>query len=176
MEMKKVVLATFVLLMSGTLYLSGCVQEENKGTLVLQLTDANDDLNITEALVTISSIRVHLGAGANNSTADWYTIVDEEQIFDLIELQDVKTFLGSQNLTAGIYTQIRLDVDEALVTINGTQYDLEIPSKTVKLVNNFRISENETTTLTLDFDIQESVHKTGNDKYIMRPTIRVIEE
>ena len=88
----------------------------------------------------------------------------------------MKTFLGSQNLTAGIYTQIRLDVDEALVTINGTQYDLEIPSKTVKLVNNFRISENETTTLTLDFDIQESVHKTGNDKYIMRPTIRVIEE
>ena len=174
--MKKVLLATLLLLMSGTLYLSGCIQEESKGTLILQLTDANDDLNITEALVTISAIRVHLGAGGNNSTVDWYTIVDEEQTFDLIALQDVKEFLGSQNLTAGIYTQIRLEVDQALVTINGTQYDLQIPSKTVKLVNSFRINENETTTLTLDFGVQESVHKTGNDKYLMRPTIRVIEE
>jgi len=30
--------------------------------------------------------------------------------------------------------------------------------------------------LTLDFDIHESVHKTGSDNYIMKPTIKVIQE
>ncbi|MCK5300431.1 MAG: DUF4382 domain-containing protein, partial [Thermoplasmatales archaeon] len=35
---------------------------------------------------------------------------------------------------------------------------------------------NETTTLTLDFDVYESIHQTGSDKYIMNPTIKVIHE
>jgi hypothetical protein len=173
--MKKVYYIAIIILV-GALSFSGCIDENNKGTLILQITDANDDLNITEALVTISSITVHLGAGGNNTTEGWYTIVEEQQTFDLIELQDVKEFLGSENLTVGIYTQIRLNVDQALVTIDGVQHDLEIPSETVKLVNNFRIDANETKILTLDFEVQESIHETGNGKYIMKPTIKVIEE
>jgi len=174
--MKKVYYISIILILSGLLSFCGCIDEKDKGTLILQITDANDDLNITEALVTISSISVHLGAGGNNTTAGWYTIVEEQQTFDLIAIQDVKDFLGSENLTAGVYTQIRLYVDQALVTIDGIQHDLEIPSKTVKLVNNFRIDVNETKILTLDFDVQESIHETGSGKYIMKPTIKVIEE
>ena len=37
------------------------------------------------------------------------------------------------------------------------------------------IENNETLILTLDFDIQKSVHKTGNDKYIFKPTIKIIQ-
>ncbi len=165
------------LLSIGVASLSGCVQQEGTGTLVLQITDAPGDLNISEALVTMSQVRVHFaGIDENGTSGEWITIVNESQTFDLIALVDVTELFGTANLSAGWYTQIRLNVDEALVTIDGIQYDLEIPSKTVKLIKPFKIDANQTTTLTLDFDVQKSIRETGSGKYIMRPRIKVIQE
>ena len=114
------------------------------------------------------------------SEAGWYTIVEESQTFDLIALQDVKEELGLKNLSVGKYTQIRLTVEKAEITINNSGdievHDLKIPSNKVKLIKSFWIYKDETTVLTLDFDVYESVHKTGSDKYIMKPTIKVIQE
>jgi hypothetical protein len=149
---------------------------DGTGTLVMQLTDA-PGLNITEALVDISHVRVHYsGTCQNDTNGTWITIVNETQTFDLIQLQDATEVLGEINLSAGWYTQIRLYVDNALVTIDGEQYDLKIPSKNVKLITPFLVQDNETLILTLDFDVQKSVHKSGNGRYIMRPTIKVIQE
>jgi hypothetical protein len=149
---------------------------DGTGTLVMQLTDA-PGLNITEALVDISQVAVHYGGiNQNDTNGTWITVVNETQTFDLIELQDATEVLGEEDLTAGWYTQIRLYVDNALVTIDGVQYDLKISSKNVKLITPFLVQDNQTLTLTLDFDVNKSVHETGNGKYIMRPTIKVIQE
>lgn len=115
-------------------------------------------------------------ANQGEEQGEWVTVVEESQTFDLIALKDVKELLGTAELEAGHYTQIRLNVESALVTIDGVEYDLEVPSDSIKLVNAFTIKEGNTTTLTLDFDIQESVHATGSGKYILQPTIKVIEE
>ena len=163
----------FVLINSGLLdrYVN-----EGTGTLVMQLTDT-PGLNISEALVDISQVAVHYGGTDQNDTnGTWITVVNETQTFDLIELQDATEVLGGVELTAGWYTQIRLYVDNALATIEGVQYDLKISSKNVKLITPFMVQDNETLTLTLDFDVQKSVHETGNGKYIMKPTIKVIQE
>jgi len=149
--------------------------KEGTGTLVMKLTDAPPELNITEALVTISEVRVHY-AGINGTNGLWITVINESQTFDLIQLQNATEFLGEVTLDAGWYTQIRLFVESALVTIDGEQYDLEIPSKNVKLITPWLVQDNETLTLILDFDVYKSVHKTGNSRYIMRPTIKVIQE
>jgi hypothetical protein len=163
----------FVLINSGLL---DRFINEGTGTLVMQLTDA-PGLNITEALVDISQVAVHYGGTDQNDTnGTWTTVVNETQTFDLIELQDATEVLGEVDLIAGWYTQIRLYVDNALVTIDGVQYDLRISSKNVKLITPFLVQDNETLTLTLDFDVEKSVHETGNGKYIMRPTIKVIQE
>ncbi|KYK24774.1 hypothetical protein AYK25_01725 [Thermoplasmatales archaeon SM1-50] len=148
--------------------------KEGTGSLVLKLTDAPPELNITEALVTISQVTVHY-AGTNDTNGSWITIVNETQTFDLIQLQNATEVLGGQTLAAGWYTQIRLSVDSALVTIDGTQYNLKIPSKKVKLITPFLVLDNQTLTLILDFDVQKSVHKTGSGTYIMNPTIKVIQ-
>ena len=167
--------AIFVgLIVISSTFFTGCISTEN-GTLLLKITDAPGDLNISEALVAISYVEVHIAAGGNNSSAEWVTIINESQQFDLILLENVTDILGSEILEAGIYTQIRLHIDEALVTIDDVQYDLEIPSKTIKLVHQFVIVPDYTTTLILDFDVQESVHKTGSNKYILHPTIKVID-
>ncbi len=149
---------------------SGCVTTTGTGKLVLQITD-KPALNIEKAEVTISNVQVHIAETGNES--GWFTVVDEPQTFDLVAIKDVKEYLGENELAAGIYTQIRLDVDNAKVTINGTEHNLTISSKTVKLVRSFEIAEGETTTLTLDFDAEESVHE-ANGRYTMRPTIKVL--
>lgn len=168
-------------LVIGIVAVSGCVKSQNEtGTLVMKITDAPTDLNIGKALVTISNVEVHL-AGANedaNATNEtgWFTVVKEEKTFDLIKIKDVKELVGNSELPAGKYTQVRLNVDKALVTIDGIEYDLTIPSKTVKLIKPFDIVQNQTTTLTLDFNANESIKSTGKDKYVMNPTIKVTQE
>ena len=171
---KALLLLVVVSIVSITL--SGCIQE-GTGTLVLQITDAPGDLNITKALVTISLVEVHFaGVNDTNISGEWLTVVEDSQTFDLIAIQDVKEFFGSVELDAGWYTQIRLHVDKAAVTIDGIEYNLTIPSKKVKIIKPFSIEDSQTTTLTLDFDVQKSVHRTGSDKYIFNPTIKVIQE
>ena len=174
--MKKLFLIAVFISIGISGFLSGCISE-GTGTLIMKITDNPGDLNITEAIVTLSEIRVHY-AGINDTDimGEWITVVNESQTFDLIALQDVTDFLGEVNLSSGWYTQIRLFVEQALITIDGTQYDVKIPSKTIKLIKPWKIENDETLILTLDFDVQKSVYQTANNKYIFKPTIKVIQE
>ena len=169
--MKNLIIIIVVILNLIVVGLSGCIiNGEGKGVLLLQITDAPPELKITKALINISNIEVHLIA------TGWYTVIGEEQTLDLIKLKNVKKALGNKTLPVGRYTQIRLNIDDAFLTIDGIEYKLTIPSKTIQLISPFSINKNETTTLTIDFDVHKSVHKTGNDKYIMNPTIKVIQD
>lgn len=154
---------------------SGCLQNDT-GALVLKITDAHNALNISHMNVTISQVMVHRNAAVNNTTAGWETIVEEPQTFDLIALTNATAFFGSKNLSAGIYTQIRLLIDNCKITINGTTYNCTIPSDMIKLIKNFEIIANQNTTLTMDFDANESITETGNQHYKFTPVIKIIQE
>lgn len=147
-----------------------------EGVYIVNLTVTDEDgAGVIDWYVTTAKI-----GEDDDSEVGWYTIVEESQTFDLIALQDVTDVLGEEELTTGKYTQIRLTVEKANITINNDGeievHDLKIPSNKVKLIKPFWIYEDETTVLTLDFDVYESVHKTGNNKYMMKPTIKVIQE
>ncbi len=175
MKFKKIEIIVLGILLIGISFLSGCIEQpQAQGTLVLKITDKPGELNITEAWINISTIQVH--KSGNNSTAGWYTVIEEGREFDLIQLRNVTEFLGKENLTIGNYTQIRLNVNKANVTIDNVVYNLTIPSKTIKLIKPFNITEGETTTLILDFEVNESIHETGNNNYMFKPTIKVIQE
>jgi hypothetical protein len=148
------------------------------GTYKVNLTVVDNDSRVDWYIT--SAIIGEVDDDDDPSEAGWYTIVEESQTFDLIALQDVKEELGMKNLSVGKYTQIRLTVEKAEITIDNDGeievHDLKIPSNKVKLIKPFWIYEDRTTVLTLDFDVHKSVHKTGSDKYIMKPTIKVIQE
>jgi hypothetical protein len=176
-NMKKILILVILVALIGAIAFSGCLQT-GTGLLVLKICDKPGDLNITKANVNISQIEVHLSASSGNDSnaTGWYTVVNESQTFDLITLQNNATkLLGSKNLSAGSYTQIRLYIEKAVLTIDGVEYDCKIPSNTIKLITPFQISADNTTTLTLDFDIWESVHETGNGNYMFQPTIKIIQ-
>jgi len=134
-------------------------------------------LNITHANITISQVQVQMSAGGeNNTTAGWYTIVNQSQTFDLIGLTNVTEFFGSAVLGVGMYTQIRLTVDSCLITVDGIEYECTVPSGAIKLIKPFVLKANETTTLIMDFDAQESISETGNHTFKFQPVIKVIQE
>jgi len=143
-------------------------------TVNLTVTDNESLIESDTALVVIGEEQ------EEESDAGWYTIVDEPVSFDLILLRNVSEVLGESSLSAGRYTQIRLVVQSAEITINQSGnisvHELTIPSGTVKLVKSFWILENETTVLTLDFDVEKSVHQTGNEKFMLKPTIKILAD
>jgi hypothetical protein len=174
--MKKILLIGIVVALVATTIFSGCLQH-GTGTLVFKITDAPSDLNITHANITISQVQVHMSTGGgNNTTAGWYTVVNESQTFDLIALLNVTELFGSANLSVGMYTQIRLTVESCVITVDGTEYDCTVPSGAIKLIKPFVLRANQTTTLIMDFDAQKSISETGNHAYKFKPVIKVMEE
>lgn len=145
-----------------------------KGVYIVNLT-VKDDNNMTAWAETIA----YIDQEEYDNDSGWFTIVNESQTFDLLTLQNVTALLGEKNLTTGKYTQIRLTVESAIITINRSgvkeEHTLKVPSEKIKLIHPFTIVENETTVLILDFLVDKSIHETGNGKFMLKPTIKIIE-
>ena len=161
---------------------------------------ANDSENYSAVNVTISKIQVHL-AGENEEDEgewiEWELNENDGKTFDLIVLKEegLSALLSEVDIDPGKYTQIRLFVSESTISveIEGTRenskaievvgevlsdtFDVEIPSAYqtgLKLIHSFEINDGQTTELTIDFDAEKSIVKTGNGRYILKPTIKVI--
>jgi len=141
------------------------------GILEVRVTDAPPQ-DVSEILVSVDDIQVHkIGAG---EASGWITIIEEARIFDLIAISGIEEVLGSREIEATDYTQIRINVLWVKVTIGGEEKIATIPSGTLKIVRPFSVEKGEKTILTLDFDAEESVTVTGQGKVIFRPVVKVL--
>ncbi|KPK96200.1 hypothetical protein AMJ80_01300 [bacterium SM23_31] len=144
------------------------------GVLTISITDSYAD--ISSLLVNISEIAIH-------KDNEWIIIDSIDHSADLIQYNSGDVFeLFSEHLESGHYNQIRLMIEESEIIYKDETYPVMIPSSWqtgLKLVNAFDVSEEVETSLVLDFDVLRAVHITGppgNLQFVMRPTIRVIEE
>jgi len=174
---------------------NGDSQNLSKGTLKIYLTDAlekngaNDTYNTI--LISISRIEAHFveadekqqdieDAGGKSKKGNWQVIAewDEGYEVDLIELEGKSILLASELLLPGKYTQLRVFLEgQAIIIVNGEEHDLDIPSvgqTGIKLNHPFEIIPGQITELTLDFDAQKSIIKTGNGEYKLKPVIGII--
>jgi hypothetical protein len=146
------------------------------GSLTLAVTDAPvdgaDAVSVTFVAITVKPV------SGESITID----LDTPRTLDLLSLSGTRSenLLGDENLAAGRYEWLRLDLDEALsaITVAGQQYPLTIPGSArtgLKLNRGFTIAEGAQTSFTVDFDLRKSVHRTGNGAYIMRPTLRIVD-
>lgn len=157
--------------------ISGCggssTSSGETGTLKVSLTDAPAGFEAVN--VTFSEI------SANIDDA-WITVQNQTQTVNLLEWSNGKTLvLGTAEVPAGDYTQIRLIIDAAEVVLDGQAHAVTVPSGPqtgLKLVAEFTVNEGSTYELVLDFDAERSVVKLGTPQnplgYILNPTIRVI--
>ncbi|MGE3511341.1 MAG: DUF4382 domain-containing protein [Vicinamibacterales bacterium] len=176
-----------------------------RGALTIRLTDSPFS-DAQALLVTFSEVSVHRA-----DPGEWVTLPfmsGTSRTCDLKKLQNGATdLLGVGQLAAGKYTQIRLTVTSADIFFDnatsgsacgasipapaGTKASVDIPSGEIKLNNEFTLST-AGTTITLDFDGDQSVRQTGGAnsngngnggngrgngsaaRYMMTPVIRVL--
>lgn len=151
-----------------------------QGTIEVRATDP-PPADVEHAVVFLSKIEVHYVSG--NATK-WVPIVDAPPSFDLMLVMDgVEAILGSANVTAGKYTQIRMEVDRVeVVTTDGDNITAEVPSGKLKIVRPFTVEDGETTVLTLDFDGEKSLVLPGKDvavakeRALFKPVVKLLIE
>jgi len=131
---------------------------------------------------------------------DWLSeiesgLIDELPVFDLMILQDVSELLVDGSFDPGKYTQLRLFVTKASILVETEEIeedsklievtdevpsdaiDVEIPGvyqTGIKLIHPFEIVDGEETVLTIDFDADGSIIKTGNGSYKLEPVIKIV--
>jgi hypothetical protein len=142
------------------------------GTIQVIITDPPSPEGIDSAVVDVETIEAHLAAGPDSR---WVTLVSEPPPVDLVELIGGKEInLGSQKVDTGTYTQVRMNIAAATVTVDGIEHEVSIPSGTLKLVRPFRVKHDETTIVILDFDGKGSIQITGSGKYILKPVVSLL--
>lgn len=115
--------------------------------------------------------------GSENDGSDgWEVLVATPQNVDLLaEAANPSTTstLGTSNLAAGKYTQIRLYLKDtgSTITVGGESHPLRVPSGALKLVGNATIEEGKTYALEISFDLDKSL--VVNDQgYKLKPTVK----
>jgi hypothetical protein len=155
-------------------------------TLNVVLTDSPFS-DAKALLVTFSAISVHQTGGPFVSLP----FVDgaTTRTCDLKKLTGAQDVLGTGPLTPGHYTQIRLDIASATIYFDnaaagspcattigapgGRNASVSIPSSELILNREFDVTATAATTITLDFDGDQSVTQTGNGAFVMSPVISI---
>jgi hypothetical protein len=167
------------------------------GTLSIGLTDTSTT-RYSAIYVTIDEVQVNKKSSSSGRNSGWTVVARPEQTYNLLSLiNGLTAVLGDKELEAGKYRQVRLIIGKHPESENNllgiphpyanyvilndgsdTIERLKIPSgfqTGIKLVHNFMVLTNTVVELVLDFDACRSVVETGNGKYILKPTIKVIE-
>lgn len=133
-----------------------------------------------EVNIVIDSVQAHIAIG--DSLSGWYTLNRIPATYNLLLLVNgANAVIGSAQLPAGRYSQIRLHIGSGSnIVENGNTFSLTIPSGMqtgIKLNVDAMIEPDILYTLTLDFDANRSIVKTGSPtspKYILKPVIRTV--
>ncbi len=112
----------------------------------------------------------------DSGTAGWTVVVNQPRTVDLTQLTTVVEVIGQKTMDAGTYTQIWPKIDSGTSAVDGTEHNLAVPGGVLKLNRGFVLTPNETLNLTLDFNVEKSIIRTGNDQYKLKPVIAVISE
>jgi hypothetical protein len=153
------------------------------GTLNLGITDAPVDA-ADHVWVEFTGVEIKQ-AGGGNINIDF----PAPRQIDLLALTGgtAELLLDGYVLSAGTYEWLRLKVnasqggdpaDDSFIVIGGTPYELRIPSGAqtgLKLNRPITIPADGTASFTIDFDLRKSVHARSGDVYMLRPTLRLVD-
>ncbi len=141
-----------------------------EGRVVFTITDAAADMGaVTSVKVTVDAVRVH------SATEGWVTVSEESKTFDLLQLkaEGSQALLADAQLKEGTYQQLRLDISTVIVTDAEGDHEAKLPSGELKIVGDLDVNADSTSTATFDFLVNESLHITGNGKYILAPVVQL---
>ena len=136
------------------------------GTLSIYLTDAPTD--------EVSSVNVYItGLTIKRSGASVERFGNNVGLLDLLDLRDSTMLIAEDNVTAGEYEFIRVELDQSRsnVIVSGEALPLKIPSEEIKVLGGFVVPTGGFTNILLDFDADKSLVKLGNGNWLLKPVI-----
>lgn len=159
--------------------LSGCLSsdstEDSTGTMSLDVTDAPVD-EVEEVVVTFTGVTLKPRDGGQI-----HHDLEEPKTVNLLDLQraNVERLMDEEEVPAGEYNWIRLDVDESELHVkkkDGGEYDLRVPSGKLRLVSGFTVPAGGEVDFTIDVDLRDAlVNPQGQDGYLLRPALRIVD-
>lgn len=164
-------------LVAVTLLGAGCggSGDDAGGTVSIALTDAKPALpaGVTAVELTIDEVEVHRSGGA------WVSLplATTPYTVDLLQFQNGQTtqFVPEVTLEPGRYTQLRLLVSAATLTVDGQPEAIAVPSGKVRTDRTFEVPSGGAVALTVDFDLSQSVVAQGNGTFELKPVLHLVE-
>lgn len=170
----------FLILIVYFLVFTAC----EKNTTDVQSKRANLSVSLTDAPAAYDSVVIVFSEISAHIDSEWVHVLRDPVRVNLLDWNNGKTFLlGSADVPAGKYTQIRVIIDSAFVGVDGNLLAMDVPSGAqtgLKLGPQFTINEGSTYHLIMDFDASRSIVVMGPPKnpkgYKLKPHIRLITE
>jgi len=150
--------------------------------------DKNDDskdnpvfsVKLTDAPAGYDAVNVEILYMEANMDYGWVTFQAENPgIYNLLDFNNGNTLLliGDTPIAPGEMTELRLILGtNNSVVVDGSSYELKTPSGQTSgykiKMDPQNLEPGRLYRLVIDFDVSESVHQTGNGKYMLKPVIR----
>lgn len=176
-KINHVVLTTLVLL--ATFIFTSCDKNNDndtnngsdKATIKVMLTDAPAQYD--EVLIDVQEVQLH------SESEGWITVpLENPGVYNLLEFNNgMDVLLGTCEIPEGLISQVRLVLgSNNSIIVDSVEYPLTVPSGStsgLKLNIHEEVAAGYSYTFWLDFDAAQSIHQTGNGKYMLKPVIRM---
>lgn len=180
-NMRRILVSSaFILVIASLPVLISCKKNgTGDGNARLQVFLTDDPGDYEAVYIDVKDVQINV---TGNDADGWQSLQGvKAAAYDLLKLvNDDDTLLTDSNIPTGRIHQLRLVLGtENYVKIQGTSnlIKLETPSAQqsgLKLNIQQDVQDGMLYLITLDFDVSKSIVKTGNNKYMLKPTIRTI--
>ena len=167
--------------MMAIVAMTGCEddQQYERPTSYLKVRMHDSTGNYAHVNVHIIAAEVHVTDTFDSG--GWQSLDVNSGIYDLLRLQNgVDTVLANETeIPAGKISQLRLllgDSNSVVLSDSTTIKDLEVPSAQssgLKINVHEYLEPDQVYEITLDFDVHHSIVVTGNERYQLKPVIKV---
>lgn len=187
--MKKILTAFTILCIIGLV--SSCKKEQVNSPTNNDETPTNPISNTSETMFNVRMTDAPLGVEEVNIDLELVVLFgsDDERdsiglgtnagVYNLLDFQNgLDTLIASSMITLDTVKQVRLILGEDnTIKVDGVLHELKTPSAQqsgLKIKVDVALDSLSIYNLILDFDAEESIHQTGNNKWMLKPVIKVL--
>ncbi|MBS3168369.1 DUF4382 domain-containing protein [Candidatus Woesearchaeota archaeon] len=140
----------------------------DKGRAVFTITDAATEMGtVSKVEMKVDSIKIH------SESKGWTTVSTNSKIYDLLKLKanSKNALLANAELEEGTYNKMELEISEVIVVDSQGSHKATLPSNKMILNGQLVVEEGFTSTANFDVLLDESLHTTKEDEYVLAPVI-----